>query len=357
MILQPSVSVIISIFAVGSKMIFNMWRTKAASPMHMVHGGFGIGSFLIPLIANPFLAVPITKLRNGTGENATRVSDVNCSFGRDSSTPLKTFTEGHQYLKPSRIEIAYLIPAVLSICLSFVFYAYQFTAKKEKQQVELPVQNTSTNKSLNFKQMLNPGTCTGGDVIYGLQIFTFLFLYFFNCVGPERVNGAFLRAYSIDHFGFSVDDGSYINTSFWISHTVGRFVAFFAARWIPIRILVLIESGCLLVSTICHVLLSGSSAIALWIIIQPMGFFTGPLFPSGMGWGNHHVRMTGSAVAVPLLGACIGSFAYLKLIGNLYDTYGTHTFLYTLLGNGIVMLLITLLLHMTAVLHERNKTS
>ena len=337
------------------KMILNMWLTKAASPMHMVHGGYGIGSFLIPLIANPFLAVPKTKHHNDTEISMAHFLDVNSSFARNTSISTDAFTEEQQYLKPSRIEIAYLIPAVISICLSFVFYAYHFTANKERHQhLELHLQSGSQNKSLEFKHMLNPATCTGGDVIYGLQVFIFLFLYYFNCVGPERVNGAFLRAYSIDHLGFSVDDGSYINTSFWISHTVGRYVGFLVARWIPIRILVLIESGGLLISAICHASLSGRSAIALWIIIQPMGFFTGPLFPSGIGWGNFHVKMTGSAVAVLQLGACVGSFAYLKLIGFLYDTCGTQTFLYTLLGNGIVMLLIVILLDMTDILHGRK---
>ena len=152
-------------------MIFNLWRTKAASPMCMVHGGFGIGSFLIPLIANPFLAVPMTTHRNGSEKNTTCISDVNCSFGRTVLTPVKSHTEEKLYLKPSRIEIAYLIPSVISICLSTVFYAYQFIAKKEKQKVELRLQKSSQNKSLNFKEMLNPGSRPGTSFVDISQTF------------------------------------------------------------------------------------------------------------------------------------------------------------------------------------------
>ena len=217
-------------------------------------------------------------------------------------------------------------------------------------------ENTIVTKSLKFKQMLNPATCAEGDTFHGFQIFLLLFLYFVNCIGGERVNGLFLRTYSIEQFGFTKDDGSYINTSFWISHTVGRYVAFLAARWIPIRLLVLIESVGLLVSAICHSAFSGNSAIALWIITQPLGFFISPLFPSGMGWGNHHLRMTGSAIAVLQLGASCGSFVYMKIIGFLYDTYGPQTFLYCLLANGILMFSITVLLDIVGYFHEKRTT-
>ena len=258
--------------------------------------------------------------------------------------------------KESRIELAFLIPAVLAISLSLVFHGYNFINIKEnkKQQTLKSVESTTVIKSLKFKQMLNPATCAGGDTFYGFQVFILLFLYYVNCIGGDRVNGLFLRTYSIEHFGFSGDDGSYINTSFWISFTVGRCVGFLTARWIPIRLLILLESGGLLVSTICHAALSGSSSIALWIIIQPVGFFIGPLFPSGMGWGNYYLKMTGSAIAVLMLGASVGAFAYTKLIGYLYDTYGPRMYLYCLLANGIIMFSITVLLNAVGFFHEKR---
>ena len=320
--------------------------------MHVLHGGFGIGSFLIPLIANPFLAVPTPNSHsgffNGTTEEAFTVL-------RDTTSSVP---ESALYLKESRIEFAFLIPAVLTILLSLVFHGYHFlNIRKEKKLKMKSVEDTLAIKSLKFKQMLNPATCAGGNTIYGIQVFFLMFLYYVNCIGGERVNGLILRTYSIEHFGFAGDEGSYINTSFWISFTVGRYVGFLAARWIPIRLLILIESVGLLLSAVCHAALSGRSAIALWIILQPLGFFIGPLYPSGLGWGNYHLKMTGSAIAVLQLGSSGGAFAYMKLTGYLYDTYGTQTYLYCLLGNGIIMFLITVLLDAVGILHEITPTS
>ena len=228
------------------------------------------------------------------------------------------------YLKESRIEFAFLIPAVLTISLSLVFHGYHFRNIKTEKKIKMKsVEDTLAIKSLKFKQMLNPATCAGGDTIYEIQVFFLMFLYYVNCVGGERVNGLILHTCSIEHFGFAGDEGSYINTSFWISFTVGRYVGFLAARWIPIRLLILIESVRLLLSAVCHAALSGRSAIALWIILKPLGFFIGPLYPSGLGWRNYHLKMTGGAIAVLQLVVSGGSFAHMKLTGYLYDTCGT----------------------------------
>ena len=318
------------------KLIFNLWLEQSASPMHILHGGYGIGSFIIPLIANPFLAVPAPKASE-TMLNIT-VSPYGYSVLQNTTMPSEPL-----YIKESRIEIAYLIPAVITGCVSLVFYAYH--ARGHQHRTHLNSKHARKQmSSMEFKHMLNPGSCTGGDTLYGIKVFVLLFLFYINCEGVERSGGVFIRSFAIDHFGFNVDDGSYINTSFWISFTVGRYAGFFAARWIPIRILLLLESGGLLISAICHAFLSGRSSLALWIIIQFVGFFIGPLFPSGMGWANYHVTMTGTAIALLLVGACFGAFGYLKMIGYLYDTYGTQSLLYTLLACAVTLFVNSVLL-------------
>ena len=339
----------------GQKLIINMWQEHAASPLHVLHGGFGIGSFIIPLIANPFLAVPGESAHNATQFNNTN----NVSFTTTPSQISTTTAEPEFYIKPSRIEYAYFIAAAITISLSLVFYAYHFMgantrnniriqSKKEKETLGT---NSADNKTLTFREMFNPATCAGGRVFYGLQIFGLLCLYFFNCVGGERVAGKFIRAFSIDQFGFSTDEGSYLNTCFWISFAVGRVLGFLTARWIPIRILILLETGCLMVTTIFLVIFGASSSTALWVLMQPAGFFVAPLFPTGLGWGNFHVQMTGVAITTILLGGSLGGVVYMKLIGYLYDHYGPRSFLYVLLGHGILVFVLAIILDLVGAQH------
>ena len=336
----------------GQKLIIDMWREKAASPLHILHGGFGVGSFIIPLIANPFLAVTVDNPNNGTLVNTT-VGALEGIITQSHTTPLISTTEASdEFLKPSRIEWAYAIAAAITASLSLVFYGYQFLGAKSNTVVsnkthnekEVTAESDQQNSSMSFKNMFNPATCAGGQFVYGLQIFALLIIYFFNCVGGERVGGKFVRAFAIDYHGFSKDDGSYINTCFWISFAVGRFLGFLTARWIPIRILILLETGGALATSICLVIFGGSSSTALWVLMQPAGFFVAPLFPTGIGWANFHIQMTGVGITVILLGGSLGGIAYMKLIGYLYDTYGPKTFLYTLLGYSIAVFVLAILL-------------
>ena len=329
-----------------------------------MHGGFGVGSFIIPLIANPFLAIPARKdddNSTNTGSQTTQQYFGTISSSQtDVTTPaLFSTADEDQFLRPSRIEYAYLISAIITAALSVVFYTYHVAGvisnkdkdKNDANVTPMEVETENGNKSLALKQMFNPATCAGGNVVYGIQIFALLFLYMFNCFGGERVAGKFVRAFSIDKLGFSTDDGSYINTTYWISLSVGRFVGFIAARWISIRKLILIETSGVLVTAICMVIFCGNSSTALWVLTQPMGFFTGPIIPSAVAWGNYHVQMTGVAITVILLGGSVGGVVYMKLIGYLYDKYGPSLFLYILLGFGIATFVLSIILDIVGTLH------
>ena len=188
--------------------------------MHILLGGYGVGSFLIPLIANPFLAVPKMTEYNGTGHNDSitvggvhEITELNASR-----------SENTEYLKVSKIEYAYMIPSLLTAAMSIVFYYYQFcdnlTRNVPKRQGQLA---TASRHSMKFKEIINPASCTNGRFFYGLKIY-------FTITGGERVSATFIRAFTIDYYGFSVDYGSYINTIFWISFSVGRFAGVFAAK-------------------------------------------------------------------------------------------------------------------------------
>ena len=338
-----------SSFTAGMKLVFKMWQENSASPMHILHGGYGIGSFLIPLISNPFLAVPMVQNKNGTTYLPNNDSYTTDYTTNDHSNP--------EYLRPSRIEFAYLIPAVISMSLSLIFHAYNVSGIKQHRykKTDIP-QDENARRHLELKQIFNPATCAGGNIFYGLRIFTLMILFFFIAVGEEVVAGIFIRAFSIDFYGFSVDEGSYINTTYWISYTVGRIIGFIAAYWIPIRILIVTEVCGVLISSICLASAGGKSATALWVIIQPLGFFIGPLFPSGMGWANFHTHMTGTGISVLMVGSSSGVMVCLKITGYLYDTYGPRSYLYALMALAIVLFVMALLLNIVGVPQKRGQS-
>ena len=347
--------IILSLFSAGQKLIIDMWLEKSASPLHILHGGFGIGSFIIPLIANPFLA------------KIAEVANVNQSTNHALTTSTQAMiTTEVIYEKTSRIEYAYAIAAAIVVVVSVVFYIYHIIDWREgrfrKSETRDDVKNKDnketdeSDKVLTYKEMFNPATCAGGRFTYGAVILCIVFLYFTQAVGGERVSGKFIRAFAIDYHGFTNDDGSYINTVFWIAFSAGRVGGFLAARWIPIRILIMIETGGCLLSAIALAIFGTSSPTALWIIMPIFGVFIAPLFPSGIGWANHHLQVTGVAITIFLLGGSTGGIAYMKLIGYLYDTYGPKMFLYVLLCQGIATFVMAVFMNIVGSRHGNRFT-
>ena len=327
-----------------------MWKENSASPLHILHGGFGIGSFIIPLIANPFLAKLAPDDSNATIGNVSR----EFSF---TTTPGTTTTTEKRYLADtSKIEYAYAIAGLITIVVSVVFYTYHCLGTKQRKSHKKELENgeqidKSNDRTLSFKEMFNPATCAGGRFLYGIEIFVLVFLFFMQLTGGERIGGKFIRAFSIDYHHFTTDDGSYINTVFWIAFACGRVLAFIVAKWIPIRILILIETGGCLASSIALVFLGTSGPLALWVIMPILAVFIAPLFPSGIGWANFHIEVTGIAITVFLLGGSIGGIIYMKLIGFLYDNYGPEMFLYTLLGYGISVFVLAVIMDIVGAQH------
>lgn len=339
-----------SFISAGQKLIIDMWLENSASPLHILHGGFGIGSFIIPLIANPFLAVPAPETELNQSEN-----------GNFETTSIITSSTETVYIKESRIEYAYTIAALIVIVVSGVFYFYHCASWRAGHFRKAPSEDMDTKADesgygkqkhvMTFKEMFNPATCAGGRMLYGITVLLLVCLYFTQAVGSERVGGKFIRAFSIDYHDFSTDDGSYINTVFWIAFSAGRVGGFLAARWIPIRILIMIETGGCLAAAIALAFFGASGPLALWIIMPILGAFIAPLFPSGIGWANYHLEVTGVAITVFLLGGSVGGIVSMKLIGFLYDTYGPKMFLYVLLGQAIAAFAFALIMNIIGARH------
>ncbi|KAK3108940.1 hypothetical protein FSP39_019298 [Pinctada imbricata] len=318
----------------GQKLILELWREKASSPMHALHFGFGIGSFIVPLIANPFLAVPdYINLQNTT--NASLIKDITTTTLPDLTTIV--------YVKESRIEWPFLIVGVIAVAESLLFHYYQFFGKDSRNPEIINVEKQSKAKSL--KEIIDPATCASGNRFYGLSLFFLLFLYFFQATGGERIYGKFIRAFAIDHFGMDGDEASLLNTEFWISFSAGRFLGFILAICIPIRILIVLECTGGLISAVLLNIFARDNSLALWILTVPMGIFIAPCFPSGVGWGDYHVKMTGFGITFLLLGGALGGVAYMWVIGHFYDSNGPLTLFYMLIAYSVPLCLFAFLLN------------
>lgn len=350
--------------AAGQKIIMKLWGDKAASPLHLVHWGFGIGSFIVPQIVNPFLAVPVTDTTNSTIIPTTDTTNSTVTFTNLTTSPTTTVMETSppRFIRESRIEWGYAISASSAFIVAFIFYVYQFTIsrgrKKNYHSKETAQSDAQDITGLQYaKKMFDPATCTSNSRAYGATLLAMMSFFLFNIAGGERVFGKFIRSYAIDELHMTGDDASFLNTSFWISFSVGRFLFFILAKFINIRKLILIEAvGALIASTlVCF--LGDYSQLSLWLVTQPMGIFVAPFYPSLFGWGGYHLNMTGIAMTIVLIGGGVGGVAHMFVIGHFYEYNGPKSFLYHMMAYGVLMMVMALMINFTSRGKKRDLTS
>ena len=58
----------------------DLWKEKASGPLHIIHVGYGIGSFLVPQILAPFISEKLptkdTMLDNGCADSISNLSNT-----------------------------------------------------------------------------------------------------------------------------------------------------------------------------------------------------------------------------------------------------------------------------------------
>jgi len=334
--------------------------------MILLHSGYGVGSFVIPLYTNPFRAhidtreVPlnISSVNAYPGTHGTNNTATSSSSALEMSTSAFVNTTIETFVtRESRVEYTYIISATLVLLHSLAFYVFQFRERyyddvaKPKADTTKGNGNRRMDEIRRFMKMINPATCTGGRMFYGIQLFFLLFLYFANAGGGERMVANFIRSFSIDQLKLSADNASFLNTSFWISFAVGRVSFSIAARWISMRKLILIQTGGLATVAVLMNFLAVDNATAYWVLVQPLGVFIAPLWPGGVAWADYHLELTGMGMMIILLGGSVGGICHMALIGFIYEHYGSRMFLYQLAGYGGLALLVAISLDLVGGQH------
>lgn len=319
-----------------------LWADKAAGPYNFLHSGFGWGAAFGPLLSQPFLSEDEISYICSVGDNVTyhvirQNHTTNDSLGTDKNC---SFTS--QLPRPSRIEYPYMVVALLCFLVALLFM--MFFLKKAPQRF-VPIEEKSV------KSVFNPGRCVSGDTIFGITLLIFIFLFYMSVVGGERAYGKFIFSYAIEgDLKLTKSQATWLNAVYWISFTLARFLAFVAAKWIPIHILLLIEtSGTLLTGIFLNIFYK--NVTAFWVLNISIGFFKSPLFPSCLGWANRYMEISAMTIMVVNIGSATGGIFVQWMTGYMFEYYGPHTFLYIIIGYCIIIFCLFIIMHLIAHRH------
>lgn len=382
-----------------------LWVERSAGPFNFMHSGFGLGGMIGALISGPFMSSfhsstetmndttassdPLLidgTLRFSTQYNTTPTFqftttpalqfhttspfqlnitssdqfDTSFPFQFNISSPLlqsktkspfqvvsdsSSFQSNIASLSStqfrSQIEIPYGIVGVLCCVMSLAFLAFFL--------LRLPDQFAA--KEVPWREIINPRTCAQGQTIFGIQMLALLFLYYMFVVGGERAFGKFVFSFAIEsRLHLTKEQASWLTVAYWICYTVARLLTFFASRWIPIHILLFVETSGTLLSAI-FLNIFPESLPAFWVLSMTFGFFKSPLFPSCLGWANRYIDLNSMTIMCVNIGSSTGGMLVQWLTGYLFEYYGPNSFLYLIAAYSVAIFILFVVMHLVASHH------
>ena len=253
-------------------------------------------------------------------------------FSDSLNLTLPSFNESlptEEILKEARIEIPYGIIAAAIFLFGFVVLG--FYLKGLPKGFPIRVNNT------NFKAMVSPGSCTGGNVLFGVQLFLCLWLYFIQVVGGERAMGKFLFSYARERTPqFSNAEASNLQSLFWLSFTIGRFSGVLIAKVLSVQWIII---GDIIGSIITSIVLAAAAEnndTVLWVFTAFMGLFISVAFPNGMSWANLYLAMNSVGVMVLMVGGSCGGLIYQLMTGAVFDN-NPQSLMYIMVFYGVML--------------------
>ncbi len=276
-----------------------LWQENAASPIHSLHFGFGLGALIAPQVVQPFLS-------SNTDDDVD--ADVTTTM-----YPTQTWISNTTEIRvESRIEIPYTIMAIFIFGFSVVVFGLYLKGPPHGFPVRVPTKN--------FKKMVHPATCGHGSSGYGVALLAGIFFYYVHILGRERAIGKYLFSYAVDgEVQFTNREASNLLTAFWASFTCGRMLAIPISKFVAPKYMILGDALLNISIATVMALVAYNNGLALWITSCLCGACLAVGYPNGLAWANVYLDVNSMAVMVACLGSSCGDFAYNYATGFLFE--------------------------------------
>ncbi|OQR72093.1 sodium-dependent glucose transporter 1-like [Tropilaelaps mercedesae] len=254
----------------GNVWLEQLWLESVAPVFQMYHLSFAFGSFVAPVITEPYLS---TK----------------------KETPAVSGTEGD--ISDTWIAIPYAIFGTFYSLVGF-FMLFLFCIDPSDLHGNQPAPTGETTNIEKTKQRAQ----------FEWRIAVHLVLYIFVQVSVEHTIGQMLNVYVLSHvtLGFDKWSASYLFATFWTLYTAGRVVAMVLSFKVRSFTLILFMHSLCIIGTILIVTLGTTVGSSLWVSIGIMGFGLSPLYASAMSWAVRYTRLQYIHMTFVLVASCMG---------------------------------------------------
>ena len=298
----------------GNVIILKIWEGRDSGPyMHAVHFCFGLGAFLAPLIARPFLLNQEVAEAHSHGSAQLPAPVLNFTGSENLSL---TASDDMEYQSVWTIKTLYPLVSSYGV-LTSLWCLYYFLQDRKSNPVQLQHATTDTQTEGKAEQATPTITTKLKLVIVGL-----MGIFFFLYVGMEVAFGTFIAVFAVQSgLGFSRAQGSDVSAVFWGTFAAMRGLAVLLAI-IARPVLVMWSSFilCLLGSTILSVW-ADQSSLVLYIGTAVLGVGMASIFATGFLWTEQKISVTGKVSAWLIISSSLGAKLFPVMVGNLVERW------------------------------------
>ncbi|XP_032217767.1 major facilitator superfamily domain-containing protein 4A [Nematostella vectensis] len=336
--------------------LIRMFGKQVSPYLQALHFTYGLGGFITPLVARPFLRDECVYIVNYT----TIVDEwpyANSTSGIDNTSTV--FFSQESVYRDSHVRWAYWIVALCHLPVIFGLLWLLFTRKLEKLKSTGATQDLSVYGS---QTMSNPGynhhivalylngrspwlRVFGEDQkprVIVVTVLTSLILLLYD--GLMATFGAYVYSYAVrGAVHMRTDHAAYLNSLFWGALSVGRFLAIGIALYLKPPTMMMIDLiGCLCCAF--YMLVMEHSETALWLGTAGVGLFMSSVFPTCIALAEYYIDMTAPVTSVMIMSAALGELLLPLLVGQVFERLGPASFLVIAFCATFVALLIFILL-------------
>ena len=313
-------------------MLLRLWEEKSGPYMQALHFSFALGTFVAPLLAEPFIAhnaipdIPTSHYCNPPDEtvNATNCTDItsNCTDTSDDTDFFSSLQFGWAYWISSCGMLLVAVPLIYFAACTKRRHPelYQQIIAQEENTVATDRRKTSKANVKHYK-------------MFWMFIVTSCAVFLFFYIGVEVTYGSYIFTFAVTYkeLCFSKSRAALLNAVYWGSFTVGRLAGIGIAM-LKVSTTIMLVSD--FIGSMCAVLLMAifhTSDVIIWTGSALLGLAVASIFPSMMLWIDEHVEVTGKVTAVLVNGAALGDMVLPLTVGLLITNVNPELFLYLML--------------------------
>lgn len=288
-------------------MVMVLWENNSHSPLQFTHLGFGIGAIVGAYIVRPFMT---DHTEGVVGMNATNCSDAFQNFTANSNMT---------NICNDDIHWPYGILGVVSAVTAVPFLVFYLMETPEEL-------DTSYNRRQTVWRLLSPSQLCGSRRQLTVPVIIVLFwLYLFFFRGREHSLTNFLDTIAKEsELKFSKESALTLTTLYFVSDTIGKFLAVFVAKFVRPNIMFISLILLTALSLLSLSLLGFHYPAIFWVSALAVNFFTGPTGPSALAWLDAYIDVTALILAISESASGIGGLLFQNIAGRIYEKSGNR---------------------------------